>query len=73
MAVSSNLPINVSRQIVNELTSLAAPTAVETTTKSKTVINVLGKAIRLLKIAVQSDEVTIKKDGKVYEVNLKNL
>lgn len=73
MAASSDLSINFPKQTVTELTSLAAPTAIAADTKSKTVINVLGKAVRLLKLAAQSDEITIKKDGKTYEVNLETL
>ena len=73
MATSSNISINFPKQTVAELADLAMSTEIAKDTKSKTVINVLGKAIRLLKIASQSDEITVKKGGKTYEVNLKNL
>lgn len=73
MAASSSLDIHFPKETLAQLSELSRIVEIPNSKNKQNIVEVLGKAVRLLKIATEADEVSIKKNGKEYIVNISNL
>lgn len=73
MATSNSVNIHFPKETVAQLSELSSSVEIPVQKNKQNIVDVLGKAVRLLKIASEADEVNIKKNGKEYKVNISNL
>ena len=73
MATPGSINIRFPKESVSQLTTLSDTVSIPPTKNKQNVVDVLGKAVRLLTLATEADEINIKMGHKTYKVDIRTL